>query len=512
MRILYSAILFLIISCSVKAQYPHFDLSINEELNGYISNEWVADIIFSEELNQLIVAGHINFDSIGFTPTQTVAYIMDIDGTFIKHKYAVGSTAFMAFQVIELETGFLYLGRYDQQAPFSGADYFILETDFEGNMLDLDIYGKPGILPDDHNNEARKHSVLSPFDNTVLSAGYRFTENGLIEDLVIWINKIDLDADSIIWETIIDREGLGDYALDMRYNSSDSTYIILAERYQFGTTYPITQYTEFIKVDEEGNIVEQSQAMFPTDDGTRDSREMVIDENGNIIVAGFTLQDGATIKKFDSNYDLVWAKDFNPHDSFTLFKNIRVSVDGHYIVSGNLNTFVSSDSIVDISGLVVKYHSETGDVIWSREIAHQYEDSNIQAWHNYIEAMTILPGGCIVLGGYVFYPLGSDLPQAAWMKLLDPNGLEMLYCTLPTHTEDIIQELSLASTVYPNPVSDVLFIDNLKNYKNYKIINMNGQSVQTGAIEKSISLSFYQTGLFSIVLDGKETIHFVRVE
>ena len=108
-----------------------------------------------------------------------------------------------------------------------------------------------------------------------------------------------------------------------------------------------------------------------------------------------------------------------------------------------------------------------------------------------------------------------------WYNLPDPNGFSYGWTKIEGIILDIIpantgvQEFSRpqALEIYPNPVSDVLYIKNLPGEMvNYSIFNVLGQQVAVGSTDGSISVSDLQKGVYVLQIKGdkfRKTAKFV---
>ena len=68
--------------------------------------------------------------------------------------------------------------------------------------------------------------------------------------------------------------------------------------------------------------------------------------------------------------------------------------------------------------------------------------------------------------------------------------------------------------VYPNPVTDLLHIDNLNGYTSYCIMRIDGHIIQTGhflAGENLITMSGWASGVYLLRLYTKEGVQVVKL-
>lgn len=81
-------------------------------------------------------------------------------------------------------------------------------------------------------------------------------------------------------------------------------------------------------------------------------------------------------------------------------------------------------------------------------------------------------------------------------------------------TNDAVQKvLSQSLEVYPNPASDVLYIDNLPcKEAEYAVFNVMGQKVGAGTLNGKISVAEFEEGLYVLQIKGEkflETTKFI---
>lgn len=100
-----------------------------------------------------------------------------------------------------------------------------------------------------------------------------------------------------------------------------------------------------------------------------------------------------------------------------------------------------------------------------------------------------------------------------WYSIPDPNGFSygwtkiegIILDIIPTNTG--VHEFSRpqALEVYPNPVSDVLYIKNLSSETvNYSIFNVLGQQVATGSTDGSISVADLGKGVYVLQIKSEK--------
>ena len=354
-----------------------------------------------------------------------------------------------------------------------------LETDFDGSLIDIDIYGIPTNNLN-YGNDSNSGSVRS-YSNGILSCGYRFTEQSNSNSVEIWYNKIVTDADSIIWEFVIDNPDLIDVGVDIERYELDNTYILYTEQEEVVNPSLERQFIKLYKIDENGQILlESPKIKLNENTNAVDPRDMTIDNQGNIVIVAREEGRGY-IAKLDTGLNLVWEKSFiQKHLNESLsYKHVLVAHDGHYVVAGNYgtpNNGTNADN--ELFGFITKHHSETGDTIWFKKVIHFHPDDSVVPRQHYVNAFALAPDSGFVLGGYVFFPAGSSLHQASWVKKVDKHGCSSAANCLITSVEDEAVLGNSLIKLSPNPVKNILSIstENIK-LGSFTVLDVNGRVV-----------------------------------
>ena len=154
--------------------------------------------------------------------------------------------------------------------------------------------------------------------------------------------------------------------------------------------------------------------------------------------------------------------------------------------------------------------------------------SNLQAGypaHLAIENNTGTSGHNVVVDGYresdgkFHVNFGWGGYRDNWYALPDPNGFAygwtkiegIILNIIPTNTavQDFSHQQPLS--VYPNPVSDILYIKNLPcEVVDYAIFNTLGQMVTAGTSDGSISVSDLQKGIYVLRVKGAKQVETVK--
>jgi hypothetical protein len=79
--------------------------------------------------------------------------------------------------------------------------------------------------------------------------------------------------------------------------------------------------------------------------------------------------------------------------------------------------------------------------------------------------------------------------------------------TLSSGVEETAQE---SFTAYPNPASDVLFLNNAETINRYSIVDMQGKTVLTDVYDNGINVSTLAPGVYMVAVETTETTSYVR--
>ncbi|HRD06718.1 MAG TPA: T9SS type A sorting domain-containing protein, partial [Saprospiraceae bacterium] len=80
-------------------------------------------------------------------------------------------------------------------------------------------------------------------------------------------------------------------------------------------------------------------------------------------------------------------------------------------------------------------------------------------------------------------------------------------------TNEVI-DLDLISTrVYPNPFTDNVIIENIKDYEKYSIEDLNGKKVLKGSLTEKLKIdaSFLPSGAYYLTLSGRNELKTQRL-
>ena len=91
----------------------------------------------------------------------------------------------------------------------------------------------------------------------------------------------------------------------------------------------------------------------------------------------------------------------------------------------------------------------------------------------------------------------------------DANDPERFAMSCPTCTTitDVVEAEGNAISIYPNPASETITIEGI-DVENVKVYNLLGQLVETMESTQRIDVSNYTSGIYTMVINGSETVRF----
>lgn len=359
------------------------------------------------------------------------------------------------------------------------------------------------------------NKIIEDADSNYVIAGYTISAGGSGDVTAqqgggdAWILKIDNEGE-IIWDKSLGGNNIEE-ANDI-IQTADGGYIMT------GFTFSNNGHVSgnhglfdcwLVKLDTDGNITWQK-----TLGGSFDDRGTSIKQTpeGGYILAGITSSNDGDVTgfhgtpgllfnfdfwaiKLDATGNITWSKVFGGTDSDQAY-SICPAEDGGYVLAG-----LSRSNNGDVSGnhggydyWVIKIDAG-GNLIWQKAMGGTGDDNAYAADNTTDNGFVIFgsaasPNNGDVTGSY--YP-SSDL----WLVKLE--GYEIA----GTHA-NAFSNISL----YPNPATNNLTINNLQNGAGIKITDVSGKIVYTskGADTANLDISGLQSGIYMVTMsNGKAT-------
>lgn len=309
---------------------------------------------------------------------------------------------------------------------------------------------------------------------------------------------------------------------------------------------PNSYYSNFIlKLDKEGKEVWQyvTDQGPDTDQGIYCIGDMVVDEDGSMTMCNLdyiryidTLPVTRLryksvfypqITKMDKDRNILWQRKmgngkYSGLNQNRLYRIVKSHEGDGYITAGHLSNFDfrfddsrNSDEEFRTTGMLAKVSNE-GDSLWMRE----YTIVDYAPVDHFIRAMEKTDDGGYVMYGHTKFHNTLDVRTGdsgaeAWILKVDTHGCLVPGCHIKTSTSE--NELLLNVKVYPNPVSNQLYIWHSGGNRKYKLVDNSGVLVykfEKKSVQETIILnvSHLHSGLYYLhVQDSKGGQHVEKI-
>jgi len=192
---------------------------------------------------------------------------------------------------------------------------------------------------------------------------------------------------------------------------------------------------------------------FRTEDG---DWIIVSVEHKDVLSAGQTdLNANPTITRLDSNYNLVWKKYLGGFTGiYDQIIDLEFDDQTQTLVAGGERVVSYTPWLSELEGWILKLNLD-GEVLWS--VSDTVISDPINGVIHFLGGVEISPSGSIYAAGYVTH---SKPPQRdyGWIIKATSDGCIDTICTTVS-VEEQIQSKKGSIPVYPNPTSDILYID-----------------------------------------------------
>jgi len=326
-------------------------------------------------------------------------------------------------------------------------------------------------------------SIQQTTDGGYILCGYTFSTNGAVTTGPGgWIVKINATG-TIQWQ-----KSIGNYMNSIQ-QTSDGGYV--AAGYTNG---PLgnTDY-HIVKLDNVGTTVWQKYYGGTSSDAAYSIQQTT---DGGYIVAGESNSSNTDVTNNNGSYDywvvklnnlgeLQWQKALGG-SSFDYGKSVQQTIDGGYIVCGNIN---STNGLItgnhgDADYWVVKLNN-LGSLVWQKTLGGLGTD-----WGQSIQQTA--DGGFIVAGttgsssGDVTVQYGD---RDFWVVKLNPQELS---------TNDFSNENKV--TFFPNPTKDFFKLSTYDNIQKIELYDLNGKKLLTkdDFVDEKIAIQNFSKGMYFI--------------
>jgi len=232
------------------------------------------------------------------------------------------------------------------------------------------------------------------------------------------------------------------------------------------------------------------------------------------------------ITKLDKDRNILWQRKmgngkYSDINRTRLHRIVKSHEGDGYVTAGHLNNFdfrfdsEDEDSNFAVKGMLAKV-SNNGDSLWMRE----YTIVDYAPVDHYINTMEKTEDGGYVMYGFTAFHNNLDVIDGdngveAWILKVDAHGCLVPGCHLETSTSE--EDLKLDVKVYPNPVSDRLYIWHSGGDRQYKLVDNTGACIKEfekkGGQETIIlNVKYLNSGLYYLhVSDSKDKRHVEKI-
>ncbi len=399
--------------------------------------------------------------------------------------------------------GYIVAGRTDSNGGdvtgYHGSvysDFWIVKLDTNGNIQWQKSIGG--------NGHDVAYSIRQTSDGGYIVAGESSSTDGdaaghlPYNNTDLWIVKIN-STGNIQWQKSFGGYGT-EIALDAK-QTSDGGYIVAGATASDSGDVTLF-YGEYdywvIKIDSAGNL--QWQKTFGGS-GTENAQSVIQTSDGGYMVAGFSRSgnglvhdhygnlytNDAWLIKLDGNGNIIWKKSKGGTGN-DVANFIKEMPDGGYVFAG----YSSSDD-GDAAGnptgsanfWIVRIDTN-GNVIWQKSMGGSLGDFG-QSMSQTSDGGFVIVGYSYSNNGDVSLHYGIPTYPDIWVVKLGPE-------VLSTNETDF-----KGFSVYPNPVTDKLFVSGLSSEEKYEIYSVTGQISKSGKTSGSaIYVNDLQKGVYFI--------------
>lgn len=221
-----------------------------------------------------------------------------------------------------------------------------------------------------------------------------------------------------------------------------------------------------------------------------------------------------SVAKYDQNLQLIWAKQFQD-SAYSSISHLQFDQNNNIVIAGEFSDHDNTGFDFDLSSNSQLINADTNS-IYDFFVARYDSNMNFmnvmhfpQSNYGFITSQDIDQNNNIAICGYFKDTL--DLDPSANSSIAISKGDFDMFCgkysfTAPTSMEDLATDKDIL--IFPNPAHDILNVET-DDIGQFTIINIMGQKVKQGIIEKSINLSGLNNGLYTLSI-GEKRVRFIK--
>lgn len=299
---------------------------------------------------------------------------------------------------------YIFAGMSNSKNPYGEDDFYLVKIDKWGNILgEWFYYGE---------KDDNAQSIVETSDGGLLILGESYSyATGISKDL--FVIRLDKKGE-VAWAKNfggMDMDG-GRCAIE----DSDGNYVLVGWTRSFGAG---NSDFYIIKLSPNGEMIWSKTWGGKNFD---EANSIIEDENGNYLIAGYTLSFGSggkdvALVKLDKNGNLIWYKTYGGTKDDSASSIIKTS-DGNYLLVGSTFSYGSKGDVY-----VVKVNPN-GDVIWEKCFGGEEADEGNAVVEvsdkGFVIAGSTRSYGSMGLSVYILKL--SSLGDLMWYKVYDGEG------------------------------------------------------------------------------------------
>ncbi len=213
------------------------------------------------------------------------------------------------------------------------------------------------------------------------------------------------------------------------------------------------------------------------------------------------------VAKYDQNMQIIWAKQFQD-SSYSTISNIQFDQQANIVLSGEFKNYnaIGFDFDLSNSNFMLNVDSNTFHDLFVARYDSNLNFKNVfqirQSKYGYITSQDIDPNNDVVVCGN--FKDTIDLDPTLNNTMAYSNGESDIFFgkyafVSPNALQDVYNNISIE--IFPNPVKDLLYINNDKPLQ-YQIFNAMGQQLKQGNAIHQINVQHLPKGIYILSLQS----------
>ena len=215
---------------------------------------------------------------------------------------------------------------------------------------------------------------------------------------------------------------------------------------------------------------------------------------------GFGNYTKGWLLRIDTSGEYLLNKKIGENNKYTSLTYVQ-EFQNNIFVQGETNNY---NSIKEFNRTCLYKYTSIGEVVWKRV----YQDS-LKERSVYITYQTkqTLDGGFAMIG-FGYNPKDTLKNQDVWLLKVDSMGCLYDNCLSMGVENDVLNKS--VSKVYPNPATNLLYIESNQNIDRYIIYNLLGEKQLDGSYNSSVDISMLAKGMYLIQIESESTFSKIK--